>query len=139
MILKESQCLYKRPGKQSMYMHQVIYNNKLENKCTLTPLDPRLLYMGPHTLKDTYPIGTPDLIHTATCLYYEYYVQLHVVLQGTCLLLCSIGQLLTCTMQCQATSNAHYSDSSVLHNIFILFATIFIKIIQYCNMFWLLD
>ena len=30
-----------------MYMHQVVYNNKLEHKYTLTPLDPRLLYVGP--------------------------------------------------------------------------------------------
>ena len=29
-----------------MYMHQVIYSNKLKYKCTLTLLDPRLLYIG---------------------------------------------------------------------------------------------
>ena len=28
-------------------MYQVVYNNNLELKCTLTPLDPRLLYIGP--------------------------------------------------------------------------------------------
>ena len=28
-------------------MHQVIYNDKLEHKCILTPLGPRLLYIGP--------------------------------------------------------------------------------------------
>ena len=28
-------------------MHLVVYNNKLEHKYTLTPIDPRLLYIGP--------------------------------------------------------------------------------------------
>ena len=28
-------------------MHQAVYNNKLEHKCTLAPLDPRVLYVGP--------------------------------------------------------------------------------------------
>ena len=55
-------------------MHQVIYNNKLEHKYTLTPLDPRLLYVGPCMLRDTYPLGTPVKIRTATYLYYVYYV-----------------------------------------------------------------
>ena len=74
MILKESQCLYKRPGKQSMYMHQVIYNNKLENKCTLTLLDPKLLYVGPYMLRDTCLLRTPVQVCTVSCLYYVYYV-----------------------------------------------------------------
>ena len=34
-------------------MHQVIYNNKLEHKYTLTPLNPRLLFVGPYILRDT--------------------------------------------------------------------------------------
>ena len=55
-------------------MHQVIYNNKLEYKFTLTPLDPRLLYEVLYTLGDTCPLGTPVQIHTAACLYYVYYV-----------------------------------------------------------------
>ena len=55
-------------------MHQVIYNNKLEHKCTLTPLDPRLLYIGLYMLRDTCPLGTPVQIRTAACLYYVYYV-----------------------------------------------------------------
>ena len=54
-------------------MHQVIYNNKLEYKCTLTPLDPRLLYVRPYTLRDTCPLDTPVKIRTAACLYYVYY------------------------------------------------------------------
>ena len=44
---KESQHLYKCHGKQYTYMHQVVSNNKLEYKCTLTLLNPRLLYVGP--------------------------------------------------------------------------------------------
>ena len=62
-------------------MHQAIYNNKLEHKCTLTPFDPRLLYVGLYTLKDTCTLGTPVQIRTAACLYYAYYVyyvQLHI-------------------------------------------------------------
>ena len=54
-------------------MHKDIYNNKLEHKCTLTPLDPRLLYLGPYTLKDTCPLDTPVEIRKAACLYYVYY------------------------------------------------------------------
>ena len=55
-------------------MHQVIYNNKLEHKCTLTPLDPRLLYVSPYTLKNTCILRKPVQICTAACLYYVYYV-----------------------------------------------------------------
>ena len=40
-------------------MHQVVYNNKLEHKCTLAPLDCRLLYVGLYMLKDTCFLGTP--------------------------------------------------------------------------------
>ena len=55
-------------------MNQIIYNNKLEHKWTLTPLDPRLLYVSPYTLTDTYPLRTPIQICIAACLYYAYYV-----------------------------------------------------------------
>ena len=55
-------------------MHQVFYNKKLEHKCTLTPLDPRLLYIGQYMLRDNFPLGTPVQICTAACLYYAYYV-----------------------------------------------------------------
>ena len=57
-----------------MYMHQVVYNNKLEYKFTLTPFDPRLLYVGPYMLRGTCTLGTPVQIHTVACLYYVYYV-----------------------------------------------------------------
>ena len=40
-FLKESQHLYKYPSKQYTYMDQVVYNNKLEHKYTLTLLNPR--------------------------------------------------------------------------------------------------
>ena len=73
-ILKESQRLYKRPGKQYSYIHQVVYNNKLEHKCTLTLLDPRLLYISPYMLRDTCLLETLVQIYTAACLYYVYYV-----------------------------------------------------------------
>ena len=55
-------------------MHQVVYNNKLEHKYTLTPLDPRLLYVGLYMLKNSCLLGTPVQIHTTACLYYVYYV-----------------------------------------------------------------
>ena len=55
-------------------MHQVVYNKNLEHKCTLIPLDPRLLYIGPYTPRDTCPLGTPVQIRTTAYLYYVYYV-----------------------------------------------------------------
>ena len=73
MIPKESQYLYKCLGKQYLYMHQAVYNYKLKHKCTLTPLNPRLFYIGAYTLKDTCILGTPVQICTAACLYYVYY------------------------------------------------------------------
>ena len=73
-VLKKSQRLYKHLGKQYTYMHQVVYNNKLEYKCTLIPLVPRLLYVGPYTARDTCLLGIPIQIRTAACLYYVYYV-----------------------------------------------------------------
>ena len=57
-----------------MYIHQVVYNNKLEHICTLTPLDPRPHYVRPYTLRDTYPLGTPVQICIAAGLYYVYYI-----------------------------------------------------------------
>ena len=57
-----------------MYMHQAVYNNKLEHKCTLTPLNPRHLHVGPNMLRDTCIFGTPVQIHTSACLYYVYYI-----------------------------------------------------------------
>ena len=117
-FLKESQYLYKCPGKQYIYMHQVIYNNKLKHKCTLIPLDPRLLYIGLYMLRGTFPLGIPVWICTAACLYYIYYIQLHILLL---FVLCGVGQLLTRTRQCQAAFNAHNIDFSVIYIIFVLF------------------
>ena len=73
-------------------MHQIFYNNKLEYKCILTPLDPRPLYVGPHILRDTCQ-------DSYSCLY---------VLCVLCLAACDAAGHLSCTMQCQAASNAHY-------------------------------
>ena len=70
MIIKESQHLYKCPCKQYLYMHQVVYNNKLEHKCTLILLDPRLFYVGPYKVRDTCSLGTAVHIRTTACLYY---------------------------------------------------------------------
>ena len=33
-------------------MHKVFYKNKLEHKCTIIPLDPRLLYVRPIQAKE---------------------------------------------------------------------------------------
>ena len=74
-------------------MHQVVYNNKLEHKCTLTPLDPRLLYVGLYTLRDTCPDSYNHL--SVLC-----------VLCVLCLAACLAA---VCTMQCRAASNAHYA------------------------------
>ena len=82
-------------------MHQVVYNNKLEHKCTLTPLNPRLLYVGPYTLRDTCP-------DSYSCL---------SVLCVLCLAACLAAVY---TIQCQAASYAHYavlgSFQRVLHS-----------------------
>ena len=105
-----------------MYIHQIVYNNKLEHKYTLIPLVPRLLYEGLYMPRETCPLGTPVQIRVATCLYYVYNVQLHVQLHVQLLsVLCSIRQLPMRTMQCQAASNEHYADFCAEYIIFILF------------------
>ena len=80
-------------------MHQVIYNNKLEHKCTLTPLDPRLLYVGPYTLRDTLSFRDtcPDSYNCLSVL---------CVLCVLCLAVCLAA---VCTMQCWAASNTLYA------------------------------
>ena len=60
-------------GKQYGCKHQVVYNNKLEHKYTLTPLDPSLIYVGLIQAK-----AYLSRFITATCLYYMYYTQLFV-------------------------------------------------------------
>ena len=68
-----------------MYIHQVIYSNKIKHKYTLTPLN-LSCFIGPIQPNLTCPLGTPVKIYTATCLYYVHYVHyisLHVVLQDT--------------------------------------------------------
>ena len=57
-----------------MHIHQVVYNNNLEHKCTLKTLDLRLLYIGPYMVRYACPLGTPVQIRTAACLYYVYYI-----------------------------------------------------------------
>ena len=73
-MLQESQYLFKCSGKQYMYMHQAVCNNKLKHKCTLTSLDPRLLYVdliqakGYLSFRDTWLDSYSSLI--VTCLLY---------------------------------------------------------------------
>ena len=104
-----------------MYIHQVVYNNKLENKCTITLLNPKLLYVGPIQAKghlsfrDTCPplysyLFVPCLLCLAACGAVNHQS-----------ILCNVGQLPTHTMQYWATSNMHYSAFSVAYIIFVLF------------------
>ena len=76
---------------QPVYVNASSYTNIIEHKCSLTPLDPRLLYIGPIQLRDTCPLGTPVQIHKATCLYYVYYVKLYIVMQDTYLYYAVLG------------------------------------------------
>ena len=92
-------------------MNQVIYNKKLEYKCTLTPPDPRLLYVGPYMLRDTSPLGTPVQIHTARLF----------VLCVLCILCLAACLAAICIMQCWTAFNAYCADSCVEHIVSILF------------------
>ena len=80
-------------------MHKVVYNNKLEHKYTLTPIPPRLLYLGPTPAKghlsfrDTYP-DSYSYLSVLSVLYLAAYSNARHLS-----ILCSIGQLLTHTMQ----------------------------------------
>ena len=111
----------KCPDKQYMYMHQIIYNNRLENKCTLTPLDPRLLYEGPIQAKGHLSIRD-------TCQdSYSYLSVLCALCLAACggaghlSVLCSVGQLPTRAMQCCPAFNAHYLAFCVEYIVFVLF------------------
>ena len=80
-------------------MHQVINNNKLQHKYPLTPLDPRLLYIGPIQAKGHLSFGDA----------YPVFLQLPACTMCTissCMWCC---RALVCTMQCWAASNAHYA------------------------------
>ena len=74
IFLKESQHLYKCPGKQYIYMYQVVYNSKLERKYALIPLSPRMLYIGSYILRDTFSLRIHVQICMAAFLYYVYYI-----------------------------------------------------------------
>ena len=93
-------------------MHQVVYNNKLEHKCTLTPLEPRLLYVGPYTLRDTCPLGD-------TCP--DSYSRLSV-LCVLCVLYLAACLAAICTMQCRAASNAHYAVLGSFQRVLLSFS-----------------
>ena len=102
-------------------MHQVVYNNKLELKCNSTPLDPRLLYVGQVQTK-----GYLFFRGTYSDLY-SYLSVLCVLCLAACgaaqylSMLCSVGQLLTHTMQCWAAPNEHCSDFCQVYIVFVLF------------------
>ena len=102
-------------------MHQVVYINKLKHNCTLTLLDPRLLYVG--TIQAYrylyFKNNCPDS--------YNYLSVLCVLCLAPCSdagylsVLWSIRQLPICTTQCWAVSNAHYLASYIVYIIFVLF------------------
>ena len=92
-------------------MHQVIYNNKLEHKCTLMPLDRRPLNVGPIRAKGHLSIRNtcPELY---SCLSVLCVLCLAAcIVAGHLSVLCNVGQLPMRTMQYWAASNAHYSAS----------------------------
>ena len=102
-------------------MHQVIYNNKLEQKCTLTPLDPKLVYVGPIQAKGYLPFRD-------TCSdSYSHLSVLCVLFLAACgaaghlCILYSVTQLPTRTMQCWAVFNAYYSAYRAAYIVFVLF------------------
>ena len=74
-------------------MYQVVCNNKLEYKCTIKPLDPRLLYVGPNQAKG----------------HLSRFIQLPVYTMYT-MSSCMCGyRTPACTIQCWAASNAQYA------------------------------
>ena len=102
-------------------MHQVIYNNKLEHKCTLTLLDTRVLYVGPIQAKG-------HLFVRNTCPdSYSYLSVLCILCLAACgaarhlSIPCSVGQFPSRTMQCWSASNIHYSASRLANIVFVLF------------------
>ena len=104
-------------------MHQVIYNNKLEHKYTLTPFDPRLLYIGPIQAK-----GHLSIRETCPDLYICLFV-LCVIFQAACSaaehpsVLCSIKQL----------PNAHYAVLGIFQQALLSFCIEYIVFILFCD------
>ena len=101
-------------------MYQVIYSSKLENKCTLTPLDPRLLCVGPKQAKG-------HLSFRGTCLdLYSYLSGLCVLCLAACSaaghlsVLYSARQLPICTMQFWAASKENYSAFHIEYIVFFI-------------------
>ena len=120
-------------------MHQVIYNNKLEHKCTLTPLNPRLLYVVPIQAMEHLSIRytSPDLYIYLSVLCALYLAACGAA--GHLSVLCNVGQLWTSAMQYWAASNVYYSDFTYYTSYLYYFSLIFIKIIYYCDIFRLLN
>ena len=77
-------------------MHYVVYNNKLEYKCTLTPLDPRHALYRPTHVKG-------HLSFRDTCL------NSYSCLSVLCVLCLAACLTAVYTMQCWSASNAHYT------------------------------
>ena len=100
---------------------QIIYNNKLEHKYTLTPLAPKSLCIGPIQAKEYLSIRNtcvdPYSCLSILCILYlaPYNAARHLFV------LCSVGQLLT-----RITQLLTQYISYTYH-----FTTIFIKFIQY--------
>ena len=108
--------MYKRLGKQYTYMHQVVYNNKLERKCTLILLNPRPLYICPIRAK-----GHPSIRNICRKSYSSLSI-LYVLCLTACdaaghlSVLCSVMQFLTHTMQClDSFKHALFSFSRGIH------------------------
>ena len=93
---------------------------KLEHKYTLTPLDPRMLYLGPIQAKrylfvrDTYP----DLYGYLSVLCILYLAACGTVRHLSNL--CRVGKLPMHTMQCLAASNLHYLAFCIVYIVFKL-------------------
>ena len=105
-----------------MYVNKVVYDSKLENKCTVTPLDPRLLYVGPIQDKGyLYIMDTCAELYSCLSVLYVLYLAACDTARHLSIL-CIVGQLPTCTMQCLAASNAHYSAFCIKkHRIYTIF------------------
>ena len=113
--------MYKCSGKQYIYMHKVIYNNKLKYNSTLLSFNPRPLYVGPIQTKGhlSFKDTCQDLYSylSVTCVIYlaEYGAARHLSI------LCSVRKLLTHTMQCWEASNLYILSFYVAYIVFILF------------------
>ena len=102
-------------------MHQLVYNNKPEHKCSLTLLDPSLLNLDPIQAKGCLSFrGTyPDL--------YSYLSVLCILCLAVCSdvvplsILCTVRHLPMHTMQYCEASNTPYPAFCIAYIVFVQF------------------